>query len=112
MDYAEDGVREADIRGVVSLEGTFRDRAAIGRWPDNWLSSFEPGSYRFEVEKSIEDGDRVYLALSSSGRGEGSGAETAPHLHHVLTLRNGLIVRHAFSDEPDEIRRAAGVATR
>jgi hypothetical protein len=31
-------------------------------------------------------------------------------LHHVYTVRDGLIVRHAFSHEHEEIRRAAGIA--
>jgi hypothetical protein len=96
----------------VSLEGTFHGRAAIGEWLDNWFSSFQPGSYRFEVQESIEHGDRVYLALRQIARGEASGAETTLHLHHVFTVGDGLIVRHAFSGDPEDILRAAGIDAR
>jgi ketosteroid isomerase-like protein len=110
IDYAQDGVLAARRRGVVALEGTFEGRTAIGDWLETWFSSFEPGSYRFEIEESIENGDRIYLAILSIARGEASGAETTMLLHHAFTLRNGLIARHVFSGEREEIRREAGVA--
>jgi SnoaL-like protein len=110
MDYSEDGVLDAGLRGVVAQEGTFRGRAAIGDWLERWFSSFQRGSYRFEIEQSVEHGDRLYLALCNIGRGEASGAETRLLLHHVFTVRDGLIERHAFSGEPEEIRREAGIA--
>jgi ketosteroid isomerase-like protein len=111
-DYAEDGVLEAGLAGVVSLEGTFRGRAAIGQWLENWFSSFAPGSYHFEVEQAVENDDRIYLVVSGRARGKTSGVEATNLLHHVFTVRDGLIVRHAFSGEPEEIRRAAGVPSR
>jgi hypothetical protein len=54
-------VLEARRRGVVSLEGTFLGRASIGDWLENWFSSFQPGSHRFEIADAIENGDRLYL---------------------------------------------------
>ena len=109
-DYAEDAVLEADPTGEqgLLLIGTFRGREAIGQWIDNWFSSFD--SYRFEVEESIERADRAFMTIHHTGRGEASGATVELRVHHALTVRDGLIVRHAFSSEAREaVRRVAGI---
>jgi ketosteroid isomerase-like protein len=113
-DYAEDAVLEAAEVGEADslLTGTFHGREAIGRWIDSWFSSFERGSYRFEVEESIENGDRVFMTLSHTARGEASGVEVANRIYHTFTVRDGLIVRHEFSTEPELILRAAGIESR
>jgi ketosteroid isomerase-like protein len=113
-DYAEDAVLEAiemAEAGAV-LTGTYPGREAIGRWLDNWFSSFEPGSYRFDVEESIENGERVFMTIHHTARGEASGVEVAARNHHVFTVREGLIVRHAFSTEREAMLRAAGIESR
>ncbi len=112
--YAEDAVLEAAEVGEARsvLTGTFQGSQAIGRWMDGWFSSFEPGSYRFKVEQSTENGDRVYLALSHTARGVASGVEVSNHLHHVFTVRDGLIVRHAFSTLREPMLRQAGIEPR
>ncbi|MEK6328459.1 MAG: nuclear transport factor 2 family protein [Actinomycetota bacterium] len=111
LDYAEDAVLEAAEVGEAGslLTGTFRGRDAIGRWIEEWFSSFEGGSYRFEVEESIKEGDRLYLTLYHTARGEASGADVANRIHHVFTVRDGLIVRHEFSTKREAMLRAAGV---
>jgi ketosteroid isomerase-like protein len=109
-DYAEDAVLEADPTGEqgLLLIGTFRGREAIGRWVDNWFSSFD--SYRFEVEESIESGDRAFITIHHSGRGEASGVEVELRVYHAITVRDGLIVQHTFSSRAREaVMRAAGV---
>jgi hypothetical protein len=105
-------VLEADPGGEqgLLLTGTFHGRDATGRWIDNWFSSFEPGSYRFEVEESIENGDRVFMTVYHTARGAGSGADVALRVYHAFTVRGGLIVRHAFSAaDRDAMLGAAGV---
>jgi ketosteroid isomerase-like protein len=106
-DYAEDAVLEVALVGEAAsiLNGTFRGREAIGRWIDSWFSSFERGSYRFKVEESIENGDRVYMALDHTARGEASGVEATLRTHHAFTVRDGLIVRHALSGEREPMLR-------
>jgi hypothetical protein len=54
-DYAEDAVLEADPTGEqgLLLAGTFGGHEAARGWVENWFSSFEPGSYQFDVEESI-----------------------------------------------------------
>ena len=108
-DYAPDGVLEAlgagNLEGSV-LTGTFQGREALGRTIDDWFSSFERGSYRFEVEESIEMGDRLYLALDHTARGAASGTDVTNHLYHVFTVRDGLIARHTFSGDREDLFRA------
>jgi ketosteroid isomerase-like protein len=124
-DYAEDAVLEADVGGEQGLlfAGTFRGREAIGRWIDNWFSSFEPGSYRFEVVESIDNGDRVFMTTLNTARGGASGVDVALRVYHAFTVRDGLIVRHAFSGEQgkeggrtnparEALLRAAGIDSR
>jgi ketosteroid isomerase-like protein len=111
MDYAEDAVFENRQGGATEgsvVAGTHHGREAIGQWLANWFSTF--GSYRFEIEESIENGDRVYLALCSIARGEISGAEVTMPTHHAFTVRDSLIARHVFSGEPEGMRREAGIA--
>ena len=108
-DYAEDAVLEADFTGAVHA-GTFRGRDDIGRWLDNWFTSFEPGSYRFEIEESLVNDDRVFMTTLNTARGAGSGVEVNLRVYHAFTMRQGLIVRHVFSvDDRDGMLRAAGI---
>lgn len=58
----------------------------IGRWIDNWFSSFERGSYRFEVEESIGNGDRVYMALRHTARGEADSVDVTLRTYHAFTV--------------------------
>jgi ketosteroid isomerase-like protein len=108
-DYDEDAVLEADFEGAVHA-GTFHGQAAIGRWLDNWFSSFERGSYRFEVEESIANGDRVFMTTMNTAQGAASGVGVTLRVYHAFTVRDGLIVRHVFSvTDRAAILRAAGV---
>jgi ketosteroid isomerase-like protein len=111
-DYAEDAVLEADPTGEqgLLLIGTFHGRKAAGRWVEDWFSSFEPGSYRFRIEESIESADRAFMTVSHTARGEASGADVALRVYHAVTVRDALIVRHTFSSQArDAVLRAAGV---
>ena len=111
-DYADDAVLEADFEGAVHA-GTFHGREAIGRWIENWFSSFERGSYRFEIEESIGNGDRVFMTTMNTALGAGSGVEVTLRVYHAFTVRDGLIVRHTFSvDDRDAMLRAAGIESR
>ena len=111
-DYAEDGVLEAIDAGEVGtiLAGRFEGRDAVGNWIKQWFSSFEPGSYRFAVEDSVQRGDRVLLLLRHTARGEASGVNATLRLYHAFTVReDGLIRWHAFSGDRDRMLRTVGL---
>jgi ketosteroid isomerase-like protein len=111
-DYADDAVLEAVGGGGIEdsfLNGIFQGRATIGRWIDNWFSSFEPGSYHFEVSESVKKGDHIYLALRHTARGATSGVDVTNHLYHVFTVQEAQIARHAFAGEREPMLRAAGI---
>jgi ketosteroid isomerase-like protein len=113
-DYAEDAVLEADPTGEqgLLLIGIFHGREAAGDWVENWFSSFEPGSYRFKVEESIENGDRAFMTVYHTARGEASGADVELRVYHAVAVRDGLIVRHTFSSQAREaVLRAAGIGS-
>jgi ketosteroid isomerase-like protein len=108
--YAEDAVLEADPTGEqgILLIGTFCGREAIGRRVDNWFTSFD--SYRFKVEESIESGDRAFMTIRHTARGEASGAAVELRVYHAVTVRDGLIVQHTFSSQAREaVMQAAGI---
>ena len=108
-DYAEDAVLEADFEGAVHA-GTFQGRKAIGRWIDNWFSSFERGSYRFAIEESIENGERVFMTTLNTARGAASGVDVVLRVYHAFTVRDGLILCHTFSvSERERLLREAGI---
>jgi hypothetical protein len=108
-DYAQDAVLDADFTGAVHA-GTFRGRDEIGRWLDNWFTSFEPGSYRFAIEESLVNDDRVFMTTLNTARGAGSGVEVNLRVYHAFTICQGLIVRHVFSvDDRAGMLRAAGI---
>jgi hypothetical protein len=108
-DYAEDAVLEADFTGAVHA-GSFRGRDEIGRWLDNWFTSFEPGSYRFAIEESVVNADRVFLTTLNTARGAGSGVEVDLRVYHAFLVHDSLIVRHMFSvDDRDRMLREAGI---
>jgi ketosteroid isomerase-like protein len=112
LDYAEDATLEADFKGAVHA-GTFHGREAIGRWLDNWFSSFELGSYRFEVEESNSNGDRVFMTTLNTARGAASGVDVTLRIYHAFTVRDGLIARHAFSgDDRQAMLRMVGIESR
>lgn len=111
--YAEDAILEADPTGDQGHPdaGVFRGREAIGRWIDNWFSSFD--SYRFDVEEAIESGDGAFMTIRHTARGEASGVDVEIRVYHAVTMRDGLIVRHTFSSEAREaVMQAAGIASR
>jgi ketosteroid isomerase-like protein len=49
--------------------------------------------FRNEIHEVIDAGDRVVVHVTNTATGVGSGVEARMDLFHVLTLRNGKIVR-------------------
>ena len=77
---------------------------AAGDWVENWFSSFEPGSYRFDVEESIENGDCVFMTVHQAARGRASGVVVEIRTYHAV---------HASSRAADTpVRRGQSRAAR
>jgi ketosteroid isomerase-like protein len=71
---------------------TYRDR-------QTWLEQFPPElaeifrDYRAIPERLIDAGDHVLAVAQVGGRGRRSGADVMARVAHVLTFRDGRIVR-------------------
>ena len=56
-----------------------------------WLSAWD--DFQLEAEDFIDAGDSVVVPFRVRARGQGSGAVVERRWAHVLTLRNGRVVR-------------------
>jgi len=76
---------------------------------DSFLDSFE--EFRPEPEEILPGAEPdQYLALVTLyARGKGSGVEVTPRAAHLLTVRDGKLVRFEVIPDLDEGRRAAGL---
>ena len=91
----------ADVEFVNEIVwGTFRGREQIRKMFEGIWEVIE--DYRVEPEELIEHGDQIVVSVRLSGRfrhtgiseGVGIGDENATHAAHVLTIRNGKVVRN------------------
>jgi ketosteroid isomerase-like protein len=109
-----DGAREfmdPDIvlempEGLIDA-GSYHGREALMRVWHAYFDEFE--QFRWEVERLIGAGDRVFLRVRERGRGRQSGAEVDWQRWWVYTLRDGLIVRAQFYLDESSALESAGV---
>jgi ketosteroid isomerase-like protein len=64
---------------------------------------------RPEIERLVEQGERVVALVRAHGRGRASGAVVDAHVGHVWTIRDGLVQRMEYYGDQDEALAAAGV---
>jgi hypothetical protein len=87
---------------------TYRGR---GAWQGDFLRDlfevFE--DYRADREQIIDAGDQVVAIVRVGGRGRRSGATAMARVAHVLTLRDGRLVRFAELKDVSEALEAAGL---
>jgi uncharacterized protein len=88
---------------AVEERGTDGFRTA---WRD-WTEAFE--SYRIEVERVIEAGDRVVSVVHMTGTTRVGGVEIESPGAAVWTVRNGRLARVEFHLDVDTAMRAAGL---
>ena len=75
-----------------------------------WLDWMKPWtSYRIEIEKVFDLGERVLLLTRNFGRGEGGGPEVEVAAAALWTVRNGRISHAEFYFDRHEALRAAGL---
>ncbi len=93
--------------GVPGTENLFTGldglREAWLGWTEPWLT------YRTEIERGIDAGDRVLLLTRDYGRREGGIEEVKVDGSAVWTVRDGKIARAEFFAHRVDAFRAAGV---
>jgi ketosteroid isomerase-like protein len=92
--------------------GTYRGREQIRKMFEAIWEVVE--DYRVEPEELIEHGDQIVVSLRVSGRfrhtgiSEGAGIR-AENMGHVLTIRNGKIVRNRVCRDKARALEAVGL---
>ena len=76
----------------VPFDRTAIGKAAVGEWFRDWFRQFGP-DYRFEIEESLDAGDRVFLVATHHGRGRQSGVAVEQRTAYVCTLHKGKVTR-------------------
>jgi ketosteroid isomerase-like protein len=87
----------------VGLDGL---RAAWLRWLEPWLS------YRTEIKRALDGGDRVLLLTEDYGRQAGSSQEVKVDGSAVWTVSDGKISRAEFFTHRSDAFHAAGLPER
>lgn len=108
---ASSSITAADFDAVFwdSLRGETRYPGADGL-REMWLDWTAPwASYRVEVEKAIDLGDRVLLLIRDFGRREGSTHEVMLRGAALWTVRDGKIARAEFFNDRAAALKAVGL---
>lgn len=85
--------------------GTYRSRAAVRRFLEQFLESWE--EFRQDVEEVIEAESKVVVFLHLSARGRESGALVDARYAHVWTMRGGSAVQvDAYYDREEALEAA------
>jgi ketosteroid isomerase-like protein len=101
---------DPDVRWTNSTlidDETVTGRAAVRTYWDRILSTFP---FVHDDPTFSAAGDRVCVIVRLRAKGAASGIELAAPCGYALTLRDGLITESLFFGDPEEARRAAGVA--
>lgn len=95
----EMGVLEGTIRGCDGVQKFIEEQAAI------------IAGLRSEPEEVIDAGDRMVVPFRLSGRARSTDLPFEVHYAHVLTLRDGKILRLELYTSKAKALAAAGVAS-
>jgi uncharacterized protein len=101
---------EVAMIGPEYLPTTLEDRGLDGFravWRD-WTEAFE--TYRIEIERMIEAGDRVVSIVKMGGQTRTGGVEIEAPGAAVWTIRDGRLTRVEFHLDVDAAMRAAGLS--
>lgn len=98
FEYVVSGLpgREKIVTGLDGMRAGFLD------WMTPWAT------YRSEVERAVDLGDRVLLLVQNFGRLEGSTGEVKIASANIWTVRDGKIARAEFFTSRAEALKAAG----
>ena len=81
---------------------------AVRRQFARWVEAYP--DLMVEPLEANESGDKVFLWVRFSGHGEGSGVPVEMELAHVLTMRDGRVVRTVEYYDREEALEAAGLS--
>ena len=77
----------------------------------DWQETFDAfDEFSVEVEEYRDLGDTLLVFLRYRGRGQGSGVPVEAQIAHVLTVREGKLVRMRQFLDRDEALEAAGLS--
>ncbi len=76
---------------------------------DDWFQTFPSDEWEIEVDELIDNGDQVVAMSRQRGRGGTSGAGAELEQAHVITLRDGEVVRAVSYLDREKARKAAGL---
>jgi ketosteroid isomerase-like protein len=103
--------RNAQVRPALSAfmrSTVYRGQDGVRDW---FADTYEPWSdLRVEPLRFIEAGERLVVVVCLHARVPGGRVPVDSEIAHVVTIRNGRIVRLDGYDEPQAALRAAGVA--
>jgi len=93
--------------GLFADEGVYRGRAALERLWAELREDIEELSTSVSEIRTV--GERVFVAVTATGRGKRSKAGFEELAWFVMTLRDGLVVRLDTYLDPTEALEAAGL---
>jgi len=88
--------------------GDYRGHAGYAKWLQDWADAWE--SYTAEPDRYIDAGDKVVVEVKMHATGGSSGIEMDRRDAIVFTVRDGLITRLVYFNNPDEALDAAGLS--
>lgn len=89
-----------EARHLAGAETLIGKSEAVA-WLADWFSRFDR-NYRFEIDESLDIGDRVLVVTTHRGQGRASGVPISDQTTQVMTIREGKIVRQDFFASRDE----------
>jgi ketosteroid isomerase-like protein len=94
---------ECIVRGGVGGDRRYTGTDGMRRMFKDWLGPWD--SYRIEIERAVDCGERVLVLVNAFGRLEGSEQEVALKSSEVWTVRDGRLVRwEAYLDRTEALR--------
>jgi ketosteroid isomerase-like protein len=97
-----------EARHLAGAETVSGKEAAVA-WLADWFGRFD-SDYRFEIEESLDWGDRVLVVTTHRGKGRASGVPISGQTAQVMTVRDSKIVRQDFFASRAEALEAGGLA--
>jgi ketosteroid isomerase-like protein len=99
---------EFDMSRRLIDPGVYRGAGEIVRWVDEGRAVY--GSLEVVPEELLDAGEKVVAMVRMRARGTLSGAPVEALIAHVLTLRDGKLLRLEYYGDREEALRAAGLA--